>query len=318
MAHTNKLFRGEKFHNRIRIEYSLVARSSFHLGAGETMKDPNRLPLSKKQENEEGMKEPPDFTLVTSDANGIPFIPGSSLKGALHGYLQRLFSHLDLENGGLADVYEDGHYHPKSEEESRAWQDDEIAKSRLTWLHLLFGSPRAAGKVDFWDAACTTKEHPQVSQDVSSRLLHWDPKRRTIILKSVAIDPVRGTAADKKLYNFEVVPAGAQFHGSIVGQNLSDLEMGMLLFVLGAFNSEIYLVTLGAMSGRGFGRFTCTIDSIHVLQRDQLTDWVKASLEDDRAGFAGLAENSRLSQETHRGDEFIRAFKSAFVSSLEV
>jgi CRISPR-associated protein Csm3 len=312
-----KHFRGDAFLNRVRIDFTLTTRSPFHLGTGEVDQNRERLPLSKKDQEERGAKEPPQFSLVASGADGKPVIPGSSLKGALHGYLQRLFAH--LEEADIADLRDEKHYHPEGDEAKRAWEDDEFARKNLTWLHLLFGSPRAAGKIDVWDTEFASGADTAAAGKPGHQeaLLHWDPQRQTVILKSVAIDPVRGTAADQKLYNFEAVPAGVAFTGTIVGQNLTDPELGMLLFALQAFNSEIYPVTLGAMAGRGFGRFRCEIGSVRQLGRERLTDWVRTTLDHDQAGFETLAEGAALARETVVVDDKIRAFKEAFVAALE-
>ncbi len=310
---TKKLFRGDEFSNRYRIDYTLSTRSPFHLGTGEMLRDRDRLPLGDKQK-EEGEKEAPMFSLVASDASGCAHIPGSSLKGALHGWLQRLFSH--LQDAGIGDLYDMDEYHNNDAK----WKEEADIRENLTLLHLLFGSPRAAAKIDFYDAEILEPDRvrtPTPNPDLNEALLHWDQSRQTVILKSVAIDPVRGTAADKKLYNFETVPKGLRFSGSIVGQNLSDEELGMLLFALSGFNSQIYPVTLGAMASRGFGRFDCQITAIRCLEQDQLGSWVKAALSSDKAGFELLSENEKLKNETVAAEEKIRAFKEAFVKRVE-
>lgn len=312
---SDRLFRGDAFTNRYRIDFTLTTNSPFHLGTGEMIRNKQRLPISVKQD-EEGDKEDPMFSLVASDAKGRAHIPGSSLKGAMHGWLQRLFAH--LEEAGIGDLHGEKHYHPGEEKEEEMWKEDEAAKQHLSLLHLLFGSPRAAAKIDFWDAELAGEvKTPTPAKELNEALLHWDQTRQTVILKSVAIDPVRGTAADGKLYNFEAVPRGVRFQGSIVGQNLNEEELGMLLFALSGFNSQIYPVTLGAMAGRGFGRFECRINSIRRLGREHLKDWVATILESDKAGFELLAETSKLAAETEAAEEKIKAFKQAFVRRLE-
>src|SRR2546430_289839 len=66
-----------------------------------------------------------------------------------------------------------------------------------------------------------------------------------------AIDRDTGTAAAKKLYDFEVVPAGMRFKCEIVVENAADWELGLLMIGLRPF--ELGEASLGGARSRGLG-----------------------------------------------------------------
>jgi CRISPR/Cas system CSM-associated protein Csm3 (group 7 of RAMP superfamily) len=306
-----KMFRGDAFENRYRIDFTLTTTAPFHLGTGDVTEDEGRLSHAGKKDESTGekSKETSEFSLVASDVHQKPMIPGSSLKGALHGWLLRLFSHFEK----VAVLRDEADYH--SEENKAIWEDEAKAKEKLSLLEMVFGSPVGAGKVDFWDVAFSQGVDEKPSKKVED-IIHWNQDRQTAILTSVAIDPVRGTAANGKLYNFEIVPEGVQFKGSLVGQNLAKEEVGMLLLVLNSFNSKINPVTLGAMSGRGFGRFESKVTGVHRLDSSNLKKWVKTALENDAAGFTALGEDGQLASESECQADQIRCFKESLLQQL--
>jgi len=84
---------------------------------------------------------------------------------------------------------------------------DDIATS--SDLERIFGTQHNEGKLEVWDAYCTSRVDEQ--DDNNGQMCFWNKKRMTYVAKSVAINPETGTAEDGKLYNYELVPAGAQF-----------------------------------------------------------------------------------------------------------
>jgi CRISPR-associated RAMP protein (TIGR02581 family) len=67
----------------------------------------------------------------------------------------------------------------------------------------------------------------------------------------VAIDRDKGTAADGKLYNYEVVPAGTRFKLHLEAENLGDWQRGLLWLGLRALKDG--RVALGGFTSRGLG-----------------------------------------------------------------
>ena len=172
-------------------------------------------------------------------------------------------------------------------------------------LERLLGTPFAEGKAEFWDAS--TQNTIDGSQ---FKFKGWNTERNTYEVKSVAIDPETGTALPRKLYTFEVAPSGLRYKVNIVGQNIDDEEVGMLMFGLEAFNSEIFPLTIGAMAGRGFGRMKFTLKQIYRLTRDDLSEWVRQAVSNNHAGYYALRDV------TNQKDELILKFKTAFLQAL--
>ncbi len=289
----NGEFKGGSLVNRYKITGTLTTRSPLHIGDGGMMSDPSRLTL--EDDNGGEVK----FTTVVTDVRDRAYIPGSTLKGNMRAWATQIFTPLDLA------CVNDG--------KRAATLRDAINDKRspgLTLAERLFGSAVNEGKLEFWDAPMLNP--PQISQDQRKVYLAYDGTRGTIILKSVAIDPATGTAAEKKLYNYEVVPEGAKFKLTISGQNLSDEELGMLIFTLEGFNSEIYPVTLGAMRSIGFGRFSFDMQAIYCLNQENLTDWLDKAIQSGHAGYEGLKQ---LSQEEQ--GEKIKNFKEKFSSAIK-
>jgi CRISPR/Cas system CSM-associated protein Csm3 (group 7 of RAMP superfamily) len=67
----------------------------------------------------------------------------------------------------------------------------------------------------------------------------------------VAIDRDRETAADGKLYDFQVVPAGTPFEFRAVVENAKDWELGLLMIGLHQFETK--QIPLGGGQSRGLG-----------------------------------------------------------------
>jgi len=67
----------------------------------------------------------------------------------------------------------------------------------------------------------------------------------------VAIDRDTETAADGKLYDFQVVPAGTPFHFRAIVENAENWELGLLMIGLHQFETE--QIPLGGGRSRGLG-----------------------------------------------------------------
>jgi len=188
---------------------------------------------------------------VIKTPEGVPFIPGSSLKGVVRTYVERVLRTLDGMNT----------QHP----EQRLWACDPLDEDRrcvtgaqkkalfeqageddarfteLIWQHSctacrLFGSPWLASRVAFQDAMLANRES----------LL-----RLTEVRDGVGIDRDLGSAKTGIKYDFETVPAGAEFGITIVVENAEEWEVGLLLLALKAI--EKGELPIGGKTTRGPG-----------------------------------------------------------------
>jgi len=77
----------------------------------------------------------------------------------------------------------------------------------------------------------------------------------------VAIDRDTETAADGKLYDFQVVPAGTPFEFKAVVENAAEWELGLLMIGLHQFETE--QIPLGGGRSRGLGVVKLEVSQIH-------------------------------------------------------
>jgi len=180
---------------------------------------------------------------VMKGLDGLPFIPGSSIKGAVRALTERILR--SIHNGREKGLWAcDPFASPcVDRNQASAWLQDEATEHRV-WDEActacrIFGSPWLASRVSFKDAYLENAEDlPVVTQ----------------IRDGVGIDRDLGAARQNIKYDFEVVVPGAKFGIEILAENLEDWELGLLLSVL-RFWEEGQLPLGGKVSrGPGWGK----------------------------------------------------------------
>jgi len=214
---------------------------------------------------------------VIKDQKGVPFVPGSSIKGIVRSEMEKVLRSLERETTQLwaCDPFGDAKKPPNkqcitSEEkdniikniENLPEKDREKELSRKIWeasctVCRLFGSPWFASRLAFKDASLTNR---QELAEVTS------------IRDGVGIDRDRGAAKDGLKYDFEVVSPGAEFSFVILAENVESWEIGLLLSVLRPWQ-EGYL-PIGGKSSRGPGWGKLTEISIERIEKKDLLDYL--------------------------------------------
>jgi len=290
---------------RIRLEGTLTASSPTHIGTGET-----RPVQRKKSDDENAEPESTEISMIARDCSNKPYLPGSALRGVLRHYLLQIFRSLP---GNIAPLDDDFEQKITAEKELNPDITQDVIYDKLyksaSLLEKVFGTALWAGKIEFWDASATGGRF----DGSCFKDKEWDDERKCYLVRSVAIDPVTGAAEAHKLYTFEVAPAGLSYKVNIVGQGLDEQELGMLLFGLNGFNSIIYPLTIGAMSGRGFGQMRFKLDKLYVLDDspEAVQAWAVQTSEHDHAGYCGLPEKSADMQ------ALIDSFKKRFTNAIK-
>ncbi|MEH1794042.1 MULTISPECIES: type III CRISPR-associated RAMP protein Csx7 [unclassified Nostoc] len=206
---------------------------------------------------------------VIKDALGNPLIPGSSFKGALRSRLESFLRGINLNlaanpaieaewsitnqrlngsNGIKEEVEEELKQYP--EEQRNARRDQILTEKIISETDLisrLFGSPWIASKFQVRDLTV-------VSDTWFGQYQERD---------GVAIDRDTETAADGKLYDFQVVPAATQFEFKAVVENAEEWELGLLMIGLHQFETE--QIPLGGGRSRGLGVVKLKIDKMYWL-----------------------------------------------------
>jgi CRISPR-associated RAMP protein (TIGR02581 family) len=194
---------------------------------------------------------------VIKDTLGNPLIPGSSFKGALRSRLESFLrginpdlaanpaieeewsvtnERLNGSNGIKEQVEEELKQYPENERSQK--RDSLLTQKILSETDLIsrvFGSPWLAGKFQVRDLT--------VLPDT------WFGQYQE--RDGVAIDRDTETAADGKLYDFQVVPASTEFQFQAVVENAEKCELGLLMIGLHQFETE--QIPLGGGRSRGLG-----------------------------------------------------------------
>ncbi|NSW76149.1 MAG: CRISPR-associated RAMP protein [Candidatus Atribacteria bacterium] len=188
---------------------------------------------------------------VMKTPEGIPYIPGSSLKGVVRAYTERLLRTMDTlekkyqgQRVWACDPLDTKKCCVPGDIKKKLFQEAKEVDAEFTSLLYkesctacrLFGSPWLASRVAFQDAFL---------QNASEML------RLTEIRDGVGIDRDLGTAKTNVKYDFETVPAGACFGITIVVENATGWEVGLLLLALEAMRKGE--LPLGGKTTRGVG-----------------------------------------------------------------
>lgn len=211
---------------------------------------------------------------VVLTPDGLPFIPGSSLKGTLRSTIEKLVSSLPSSLGlhscglpteentnepcptahqrQLVEKRRQAREAPQADKKAReAPQTDNILEeARLQLCHTcqLFGSPYAAARITLHDLYLLNEEWSGTTQ----------------IRDGVAIDRDSETAKDAAKYDFEVVPATTTFAMRIILENATAQDLQLISIGL----SE-YLHGFGGVGGlRSRGMGACILKDVKVSYLD--------------------------------------------------
>jgi len=253
MASTDQTTRQE-FQNRyeLRNRYvftgRLVMQTALHIGGG-------KVTLSNS-----------DSPVVLTPEE-IPFIPGSSFKGALRSTVEKLVPSLPATAGlsscGLIDLSDEAIQEAKKnntkicptvrqrdiaqerrDKPGREWEVTEKAIDDLCNTCHLFGSPFAAARLNVSDLYMPREEWSGIIQ----------------VRDGVAIDRDSETAKDRLKYDFEVVPASAVFNLEITLENATPQDLQIICVGLSEFVHGFGAI--GGKRSRGLG--VCHLHDLEV------------------------------------------------------
>jgi CRISPR-associated RAMP protein (TIGR02581 family) len=140
----------------------------------------------------------------------------------------------------------------------------------------LFGSPWLASRVAFQDARLLNAE----------AMLHL-----TEVRDGVGIDRDLGAAKTGIKYDFETVPAGAQFQISIVVENAEVWEIGLLVVALDAMRNTA--LPVGGKTTRGLGWGTLSDLQVERIEAGDLLDWLAGAKQPTPHDPQSLVEQLR-------------------------
>ena len=176
---------------------------------------------------------------VMKDALGQPLIPGSSFKGALRSRLESFLRAIDLSLAVSPDVLVSREISQEVTRLKQQYKNDAELTVQLKNItdaaSLVFGSPWQASKFQVRDLTVVNTTWFDQYQERNG----------------VSIDRDTETAADGRLYDFQVVPAGVKFHFRAVVENAEDWELGLISIGMHQFETE--QIPIGGAVSRGLG-----------------------------------------------------------------
>lgn len=214
---------------------------------------------------------------IVRDAGGRPYVPATTIKGAMRSCVDRLGPVVGSERGITACGLSPREEHCPSPAGSPASHAVESAlrefrgtaqereeqllrllAERLCSTCRLFGSPWLAGRLFFSDATPT-----------------GDTAAPVEIRDGIGIDRDSGVAREASHYSYEALPASLRFAFRLEAHNLDESDQALLALALSEWQRGA--VPLGGGAARGLGVARMTLQSVQTL------DFRTASLDDRRA-----------------------------------
>ena len=222
----------DRLDNRYRFEATTVAETALRVGAGKQL-DITATDLP-----------------VLRDARGLPYLPGSSLKGVLRAGLSAVLAGFDP---ALACDPATAPCLGERRRKTSIALSDVLAESCVVCG--LFGSVHLAGRVFVHDA-------PLVGALVDR------PSLAAEVRDGVGLDRDLGTAAQGVKYDIERVPAGARFGLAVTIENVDRGRLALVLDALDRLGRGDFLV--GGSTRRGLGRLRLVDPRLDHWSRDAL------------------------------------------------
>lgn len=255
---------------------------------------------------------------VIKDALGKPLIPGSSFKGALRSRLESFLRGIvgtdrklvanpanqdewSLTSQELSDFKEALEQQPNLKPQQKENQLHNYIIKNTDLISHLFGSPWVASKFQVRDLT--------VIPDT------WFGQYQE--RDGVSIDRDTETAADGKLYDFQVVPAGTQFTFKTVVENAEEWELGLLMVGLHQFETE--QIPLGGGISRGLGVVKLEIDQMQWVKPEnpqQLRDYIKNLVENQLDAYQ-ITQDRQLELKQQWTKSFINQLTQYLPTSSE-
>src|ERR687886_2198165 len=227
---------------------------------------------------------------VIKDAFGRPLIPGASFKGALRSRLESFLRGIDPSLAEDPANFTSPTKNNQVKVFKEQHKDNDLALTQALIgitdeVSRLFGSPWIASKFQVRDLTVLPE--------------YWFGQYQE--RDGVAIDRDTETAADGKLYDFQVVPAGTPFEFRAVVENAEEWELGLLMIGLHQFETE--QIPLGGGRSRGLGVVKLDINQMWWFdypedKPQELLDYLKRLVQGDKNHYLFTSEQL----EAHKHD----------------
>lgn len=239
-----------KFLNKYIISGTLYAKTPIHIGSGKENIDPVLVDNG-----------------ILRNQKGEPFIPGSSLKGVIRSYIERLLkSEVFTDFKACLIVNEPCDIKKMGEqikESNLVINDEEEAEkiySQLCDVCKIFGCNFFASKLQIRDANLISGESTYID-----------------VRNGVAIDRDTGTAAYKKNYDFECVSVGTRFNFYMSVDNIEKKQEDILRLIINLLKSGE--IRVGGKTSTGLGSIELQDYEVYKLTPDNIRTYLEKGLE---------------------------------------
>jgi CRISPR-associated RAMP protein (TIGR02581 family) len=190
---------------------------------------------------------------IVRDAHGQPYIPGSSLKGVFRTQAEQIINAFQRGHTDPKSVMEQVDTSIRKRPEFERLKNDEVQRFAYIVEHTneivkLFGSTLIAGRIFFRDAMLI----PNSFSFIETR-------------NGVQINRDTGTQSGSALYDYDTVPAGVSFSFELVMENVTDIQLGLVLLILDSWKANGFQI--GGFTRRGLGWMSISEykESFHII-----------------------------------------------------
>lgn len=234
------------FNNRYIIKGKIKAQTALHIGGSKDTIIPSSI----------------DNQFI-KDAEGKPFIPGSSIKGVCRSFLERLLKTIGYEVCMVPNLCSEKFKTKEQRDEiikELSKKELTIDKDLILSKHIyenvciickLFGSGANGAKLMFKDAKVD-----------KNTFKHFE------VRNGVTIDRDKNVAVHGHLYEIEVVPGDTEFYFEMIAENLEKEEEQFVYILLKAMKEGE--LNLGGLTSRGLGKVTLENITIEKIDKDNL------------------------------------------------
>lgn len=244
----------DKFEEKYTITGKIKTTTAIHIGGNANTFEPHGVD-----------------NVVLKDKNGYPFIPGSSLKGVLRSYLERVLNGIGREDVCTIPNLCSKKYNNKKGKEKK-WSEIEktlteeeknnkqMILSKAIYEDLceichLFGSEVSAAKLMIRD-----------SKLIEESFMGFEYRSGN------AIDRDKNKTIRRALYDIEVVPADVEFEFKATLENPDDKDLRNTIFLLKSMEEGDILI--GGNTSRGLGGFVLEDIKIELIDKKNIMDYI--------------------------------------------
>ncbi len=224
---------------------TLTALSPLHAGTGGFRK------LTHAVTGKDGANEPPEVLAIARDARGLPYLPGTTIKGLVRRLVERQFAADEAARQELLGVI-------KSDGKGRMG-------AMLARGATMMGDPPDASAMPFADKVSNPQDEGLLGAGV-------------FIAARTSIDRASGTAAEGRLFHMEMAAPGARFKICLIVETRGELALERASSLAAKLAAALHLLTgeQGVNAGKGqadgFGALRLDAGSVKVLRRSLSAD----------------------------------------------